>query len=233
MTEFDLAAVDHLLTTTRSVRRRLDLDRDVPRSVVTECLRLAIHAPTGRNLQAWRWLVVTDAAVRAAIAELYRRSQASVRSTRPPSSDPTDVSVRFLRDNLARVPVLVVPCIDESAGQAAGWAPSIYPAVWSFQLALRSRGLGSCITTSHLRFRREAAEILGIPAGTAQACLLPVAYYTGTTFQPRAPPAGGGGHVLGPLGSSGAGVGLSGRSGVRLSGPRRFRAPPTTRTMCR
>jgi nitroreductase len=79
--------------------------------------------------------------------------------------------------------VLVVPCI-EDAGGAAGWAPSIYPAVWSFMLALRSRGLGSCITTVHLFRKDEAAALLGIPDGFVQSCLVPVAYYTGDDFKP-------------------------------------------------
>jgi nitroreductase len=89
----------------------------------------------------------------------------------------------YLREHLHEVPTLVVPCTLKMGG-AAGWAPSIYPAVWSFMLALRSRGLGSCITTVHLFREREAAELLGIPDDYAQACLLPVAYYTGDDFRP-------------------------------------------------
>jgi nitroreductase len=92
-------------------------------------------------------------------------------------------SAHYLMAQLSEVPVFVVPCIREEGG-AAGWAPSIYPAVWNFILALRSRGLGSVITTAHLYHRQEAAKLLGIPEGYAQACLLPVAYYTGTDFKP-------------------------------------------------
>jgi nitroreductase len=183
----DLATVDKMLTTTRAVRRRLDLARPVSREVVLECLRLAIQAPTGSNMQTWRWLVVTDPAKRAVIADFYRNPTPPA-SVRP---SPADViaqsslfeSARYLSEHFHEVPVLVIPCIEESGGPA-GWAPSIYPAVWSFMLALRSRGLGSCMTTAHLYHRDETAELLGVPPGFAQACLIPVAYYSGEDFRP-------------------------------------------------
>ena len=190
MTGFDLDTVDRLLTTTRAVRKRLDLSRSVPVEVILECLRLAIQAPSGTNAQTWRWLVVTDPEVKRGLAELYQNPP-------PPSAAPrrepnvadtaqqrrVAESARYLTEHMHEVPVMVVPCILE-AGGAAGWAPSIYPAVWSFLLALRSRGLGSVITTVHLFRKSEAAELLGVPNGYAQACLLPVAYYTGDDFKP-------------------------------------------------
>ena len=185
----DLTTVDHLLSTTRAVRKRLDLTRPVPREVLLECLRLAIQAPTGSNAQRWRWIIVTDPGTRAAIAELYRNPPRTGEPSSEPRVDRTDQqqrvmdSARYLTEHVHEVPALVVPCT-EDAGGAAGWAPSIYPAVWSFQLALRSRGLGSCITTVHLFRAAEAAELLGIPEGFVQACLLPVAYYTGDDFKP-------------------------------------------------
>ena len=185
----DLTTVDHLLSTTRAVRKRLDLTRPVPREVILECLRLAIQAPTGSNTQFWRWLVVTDPETRAAIGELYRNPQLAAAPRTEPEVEPTAQqrrvmdSARYLTEHVHEVPVLVVPCI-KNAGGAAGWAPSIYPAVWSLQLALRSRGLGSCITTVHLYRKDEAAALLGVPDDYVQACLLPVAYYTGDDFQP-------------------------------------------------
>lgn len=184
----DLATVDHLLTTTRAVRKRLDLTRPVPREVLLECLRLAIQAPTGSNAQRWRWVVVTDPDTRSAIADLYRNPTRSAPSTEPVvevTGQQRRVmdSARYLTQHLHEVPVLVVPCIEDGGG-AAGWAPSIYPAAWSLQLALRSRGLGSCITTVHLYRKEEAAALLGVPDGFVQACLVPVAYYTGDDFQP-------------------------------------------------
>jgi nitroreductase len=185
----DLTTVDHLLTTTRAVRKRLDLTRPVPREVVLECLRLAIQAPTGSNAQRWRWIVVTDPDTRAAIADLYRNPPGRDVPSTEPVVEVTGQqrrvmdSARYLTQHIHEVPVLVVPCI-EDAGGAAGWAPSIYPAVWSLQLALRSRGLGSCITTVHLFRKEEAAELLGVPDGYVQSCLVPVAYYTGDDFRP-------------------------------------------------
>jgi nitroreductase len=192
---FDLATVDKLLSTTRAVRKRLDLTRPVPLDVVLECLRLAIQAPTGTNLQTWRWLVVTAPEVRQQIGALYRGPRPGAPTAGPepapsaPSGDPHHVrmmeSVSSLLEHMHEVPVLVIPCV-EAVGGAAGWAPSIYPAVWSFMLALRSRGLGSVLTTSHLYRRAEADQLLGVPDGFVQACLVPVAYYTGTDFKAAA-----------------------------------------------
>jgi nitroreductase len=190
---FDLQSVDRLLTTTRAVRRRLDLDRPVPVSVIEECLTLAIQAPTGRDLETWRWLVISDPALRERIAELYRAGKPSSSISEGDSgvearlSDEKTArlaaSTEYLARNLHRVPALVIPCV-EAVGGAAGWAPSIYPAVWSFMLALRSRGLGSVMTTVHLYHREETDELLGVPAGFTQTCLVPVAYTLGTEFRP-------------------------------------------------
>jgi nitroreductase len=187
--EMDLATVDELLTTTRAVRKRLDLTRPVPDAVILECLRLAIQAPTGSNAQLWRWIVVTDRDVRAELARLYRYTDDAPRAIQlpdvpqSPQQDRVTESARYLSEHLHEVPALVIACTEEKGG-AAGWPPSIYPAVWSFMLALRSRGLGSCITTAHLHHREEADALLDIPDGFVQACLIPVAYYTGTGFRP-------------------------------------------------
>jgi nitroreductase len=188
----DLGTVDKLLSTTRAVRRRLDLTRPVDLDVVVDCLRLAVQAPTGSNQQTWRWIVVTDPEVRRALADLYRnlpadRPTTRLSSTPPPEDEQQRVtdSAGYLMEHIHEVPVLVVPCV-EDVGGAAGWPPSIYPAVWSFMLALRSRGLGSVLTTVHLYRSAEAAELLGVPDGFVQSCLIPVAHYTGDDFRPAA-----------------------------------------------
>jgi nitroreductase len=187
--DFDLATVDHLLSTTRAVRKRLDFSRPVPRDVILECLRLAIQAPTGSNAQLWRWLVIEDESIRATLADIYRNPPAARPGPGEAQVEQTAQQARvmdsamYLRAHLEEVPVFVIPCTEKKGG-GAGWQPSIYPAVWSFILALRSRGLGSVITTVHLFREQEVAELLGVPDGYAQACLLPVAYYTGDDFRP-------------------------------------------------
>ena len=193
---------DDLLTTTRAVRKRLDLTRPVPRAVVEECLTLALQAPNGSNRQMWHWIVVDDPATRAAMADLYREALAGyVHGLDLPPVDwaaPEGVrmgsSVAHLTEHLHEVPVLVVPAVWGRAGasvvdQSLVWA-SIAPATWSFQLALRSRGLGSTWTTAHLALEERMADLLGIPyPDVTQAGLLPVAYTLGTDFRPgpRAP----------------------------------------------
>ena len=200
MTDSDLAQTDRLLTTTRAVRKRLDLTRPVPRQLVMECLDVAVQAPTGGNVQQWRWLVLDDPAIKAAIAELYRRAYApyiEIQKSLVAEVGRTDASTSgiidssaFLAEHLAQVPVHVIPCAlgrltgQERSGHVSGWYGSILPAVWSFQLALRARGLGSAWTTLHLDYEAEAAELLGIPDTVTQVALLPVAYTIGTDFKP-------------------------------------------------
>jgi nitroreductase len=195
---FDLTQTDKLLTTTRSVRKRLDFSRPVEREVVLECLDIALQAPSGGNSQPWRWLIIDDPSVKGQIAELYRKShdpymamnRAAVEGAG--TTDMTSImdSSTYLSDHMHEVPVLVIPCLlnrlPDTAGvvDTAGFYGSILPAAWSFMLALRSRGLGSAWTTLHLNYEREAAEILGIPDTVTQTVLLPVAYYTGEDFKP-------------------------------------------------
>ncbi len=198
---FDLAEVDRLLGTTRAVRRRLDLSRPVERSILGDCVRLAQQAPTGGNRQGWRWIVVDDADKRRQLADIYRQYGAAVLQ-RLLDATPEDQqktrrvyqSAVELVDLLAQVPVHVIPCVegrlpaDAPLGSAAAFYGSIFPAVWSFQLALRSRGLGSVLTTVHLFGEAEAAKLLGIPEGVAQVAMLPVAYTKGTDFKIAARP---------------------------------------------
>lgn len=186
---------DQLLTTTRSVRKRLDFDRPVERSVIEECLRLAVQAPSGSNRQSWHWVFVSDPAKKAAVAEAYKRS---FDAAYPPGRfDEEDVAGRrlwssaaYLAANFARVPLMLVPCQwgrlrEPSVRDQAGFWGSLLPAVWSFMLALRSRGLGSAWTTLHLDREEEVAAILGIPyERCTQGGLFPIAYTVGTDFKP-------------------------------------------------
>jgi nitroreductase len=196
----DIATVDELLTTTRAVRKRLDLDRPVGREVILECIRLAMQAPTASNAQDWRWLVIADADKRAAIADIYRSIGSeylahAVKEASDPQTRRVYAGALALTETLARVPVHVIPCLDNRIDNsnlltaASAWA-SIIPAGWSFLLALRSRGLGSVWTTMHLAKEQEVAKLLDIPESATQAALFPVAYTIGTDFRPAArPPA--------------------------------------------
>lgn len=191
--QFDLAMTDALLSTTRAVRKRLDLDRPVPREVIAECLELAVQAPTASNSQTWRWLVVDDPDKRLALAEIYRKGalpylNAGLATTTDQAARVRD-SAMWLAENLEKVPAMLIPCVE---GRPPEGAPmlmlgsmygSIYPAVWSFQLALRARGLGSALTTLHLLHEKEAAELLGIPDTVLQVGLLPIGYTKGTDFK--------------------------------------------------
>ena len=189
--------IDELLSTTRAVRRRLDLERPVEREVLEECLRLGQQAPVASYQENWHFVVVTDPDKRAALGELWREFGLRYLGARPEPEAGLPAgtqrlldSVWFLIDHIGDVPVHVIPCIEGRTDgkpvpmQASRWG-TIVPAVWSFMLAARSRGLGTCWTTFHLAHEREAAELLGIPYDDVmQAALIPVAYTIGTEFRP-------------------------------------------------
>jgi nitroreductase len=191
--------VDEVLATTRSVRKRLDLEKPVPREVLMECLELAIQAPTGSNAQGWQWVFVEDPDKKKALAEVYRASSTPYLNL--PKSEYGDVrderidlvthSAKYLADHLHEVPVMLIPClqgrVEKMPARSASFWASLFPAAWSFMLALRSRGLGSTWTTLHLLGdgERQAAEILGIPYDQySQGGLFPIAYTKGTDFRP-------------------------------------------------
>jgi nitroreductase len=194
-------SVDEVLTTTRSVRKRLDFDKPVGRAVLMECLELALQAPTGSNSQGWQWVFVEDADKRKAIGEIYRSNARAYLSLPAPRYAEGDTrgermgkvrdSATYLAEHMHEAPVLLIPCLEgredkTPLGGVSFWA-SLFPAVWSFCLALRSRGLGTCWTTLHLLGdgEREAAEVLGIPFDKySQGGLFPLAYTKGTDFRP-------------------------------------------------
>jgi nitroreductase len=186
---------DELLSTTRAVKRRLDLTRPVAPELLEECLRLAIQAPTSVNSQTWHFVVVTDADTRAAVARYYRQAWSKFADGRSPDQPrpdetPTQASSRHLAAHLHEVPVLVIPCVEgrpegEGAPRLAELYGSVVQAGWSFQLAARARGLGSAWTTYHLDYEAEVAELLGIPfAEVTQVALIPVAHTLGSDFKP-------------------------------------------------
>ncbi len=198
-------SINALLTTTRSVRKRLDLSRPVEPEVIRECLELALHAPTASYSQNWHFVVVTDPHQRQALATVYRKGAAQYIQQMTPlfqqrlaASSEQEARVlarvidsgQYLMDHLHEVPVHVIPCIEGRTdhapivAQLTIWG-SLLPAAWSFMLAARSRGLGTSLTSDHLYFEQEAAEVLGIPyEQVMQAGLIPVAYTLGTDFKP-------------------------------------------------
>jgi nitroreductase len=201
----EIATIDHLLTTTRSVRKRLDFTRPVEPEIIARCIEIATQAPSGSNRQGWHFMVVTDAAKKLAIADYYRKSFAVYISSGGPrgsakpnakSDDPRLARASMVRDSavylaehMHEAPVLIIPCIEgrptnPAPSAQAGLYGSILPAAWSLMLALRARGLGAAWTTLHLPYEQEVAALLGIPANITQAALLPVAYYRGDDFKP-------------------------------------------------
>ncbi|MFZ4720032.1 MAG: nitroreductase family protein [Ilumatobacteraceae bacterium] len=193
-TGFDLAEVDRLLSTTKQVRQRLDLTRPVPYDVLLECIELAGHAPMGGNLERNRWMIIDDPDTKAAIgvrfADVGRPYLAANSEIRGDDRSQRVIgSANFLVDHFAEVPAFVLSMrLDrpplESQGHSAAYYGSVLPGVWSFQLAARSRGIGSAWTTFHLDHEEEIAALLGIPPTVTQVCLLAVGYYTGDTFHP-------------------------------------------------
>jgi len=199
---------DELLTTTRAVRRRLDFERPVPQELVSECVEIALQAPSGSNARGWHFVLVGDEARRHAVAECYRKAYANYPDmpvsahalAKQAQGDDVGVmnavvsSADALAENLHRAPWLVIPClagrlppIEGPMGHLAQASQfgSILPAFWSFMLAARDRGLGTAWTTLHLMFEEEAAALLGIPhAQITQCALSPLAYTLGTDFKP-------------------------------------------------
>lgn len=192
---------DELLTTTRAVRKRLDYERPVDPQLVRECVELASQAPTGSNRQSWRFVAVVDSERRAAIASRYREGFADYQRSpkfqsmlhgsgdaRADAQRRVGESAVYLAENLHLAPVLLIPCQFGAPGpstmEQAGFWGSLFPAVWSFMMAARSRGLGTVLTTIHLRFEDEIAELLQLPQNVTQGGLLPVAHYTGGSFRP-------------------------------------------------
>ena len=196
---------DALLSTTRAVRKRLDFDREVPMSVIEECLELALQAPSGSNGQGWHFMLVTEPEKKTAIADYYREAFSEYRSgpraptqwhkNRPDMKDTQERvlnSAQYLADNLHRAPALLIPCINGRvnaegipiASQASMYA-SVIPASWNFMLAARARGLGTCWTTLHLNYEEEIAKLLGIPYDkVSQIAVIPIAYSVGNDFKP-------------------------------------------------
>lgn len=199
---------DELLSTTRAVRKRLDFDRPLEEAVIRECLELAVQAPTGSNAQGWQFMFVTDQDKKDRIGEYYLKTWNEYKNmpyaihalnrdkgddSLAASQERSTSSAQYLADNMAKAPVLMIPCVAGRSdapetggilGQASQFG-SIIPAAWSFMIAARARGVGSAWTTLHLAHEKEIAELLGIPyQHYMQVAMIPLAYTKGTQFKP-------------------------------------------------
>ena len=197
MSDFDLTEIDRLLMTTKQVRKRLDLTREVPVDVVLHCIDVASRAPIGGNAQINRWMIINDPKAKGQLADLYRKEGTAYlengrKQVSETGGDATQRAVvessLYLLDHLHEVPMMIIPLRNDRPGQtvfdqATFWG-SVTPGVWSLQLALRARGIGSAWTTLHLYHENEASKILGIPDTVTQIALLPTAYFTGEKFHP-------------------------------------------------
>lgn len=202
--------VDEVLSTTRTVRFRLDFERPVEDEILEECLSLAQQATMGSNQEEWRVNFVRDPSLKLALAELYRdtyevwvakplREDPAARKRLSPSERDDEAAVRrqarvmegvkYLADNLERVPVLSLfstetPPPPTPVGKlASGFYGGIFPMIWSFQLAARSRGLGTVMATGAVHHAKEMADLLDLPSSFTVVCLVPVSYSRGIEFR--------------------------------------------------
>ena len=196
-------SADEVLTTTRSVRRRLNLEKEVSPEILKECLNIALQAPTGSLRQDWHFVVSTDRDQCREVGTIYQEvwtkmvtddylnASASRQGEKGDQASWLNMmgSARHLAETFPEVPAIFVPCISgrlegaDAMTQAVKWG-SVIQAAWSFMLAARNRGLGTCWTTVHLQREEEVADILGIPfASIQQVAVSPVAHTVGTSFK--------------------------------------------------
>jgi nitroreductase len=208
VTDIDLGSVDHVLMTTRAVRNRLDFGRSVAREVIERCIEIAVQAPTALYGETWHFVVIANQTQRAAVADIYRRAAeghrsgafpldsylSGVRATNPDDSRFAAQQRMFssglhLVEHMQDVPILILACVEgrvenHGPGAQASLYGSIFPAVWSLMLAFRARGIGSVMTTQHIRhFERDMARVLELPDDITQAALLAAAHFTGDDFR--------------------------------------------------
>ena len=183
----DTADLFEIIRTTRSMRR-LKPDA-VPRELIRKILEAGTCAPSGGNMQRWRFLVIRDPDVKQRVGALYRRAWDEIVAPRYRSGEPAPGSSRgrfdrmlaaaeHLAHHIHEAPVWIVPCLQgEAPTRTAG--SSIYPAVQNMLLAARALGLGATLTTLYLNFEKEAEAALGLPPDWHSYALIPIGYPIG------------------------------------------------------
>ena len=170
------------IRTQRAIRRFSP--EPVPDEALARILQAAVRAPSGRNRQPWRFLVIRDPETKRRVGEYYRRACDAAgigREPIPELSPRTNEGVTYLAQNMAEAPLLILPCIEHgSAVQARSTTltqgSSIYPAVQNLMLAARALGLGTTLTTVHTMFEDEIRDLFGIPDNVQTAALIPLGY---------------------------------------------------------
>ena len=175
------------IRTTRAMRR-LDPSRDVSDADVETMLFAATKAPSAKNEQPVRWVVVKDAAQRRRLGEIYKKVSLSLPPMVTPDASAKKLarSVDHLVHHLGEAPVLIVACAygPDDVRTAAG----VYPAVQNLMLAARSLGLGTTLTTRHRSAMAETRAVLGVPDDVTIHAVIPVGYPLGRWREaPRAP----------------------------------------------
>ena len=181
----DLASVDQVLATARSVRRRLDFDRPVAQSDILDCINIATQAPTGLGGESWRFVVVTDPAVKRRLAALYQQTLEELVVARGVEIKPTQ---QALVARLHEIPAMILVCNlglppDATAAGQVGYFGSILPAAWSLMLALRARGIGTTWTSLLAARQAEVAEVVDLPKDALLTVMLPIAYTKGANLK--------------------------------------------------
>jgi nitroreductase len=176
-----------IMATTRSMRR---LKPDpVPAELIRKILEAGVSAPSGGNMQRWRFLVVRDPGVKQTVGSYYKRAWDEVvnpryRAGKPaPGTSPERFTrmldaAQYLADHIHEAPVWIIPCMD-GANPSRTAGSSIYPAVQNMLLAARALGLGATLTTLYLSFEKEVETALGLPSGVHSYALLPIGYPMG------------------------------------------------------
>lgn len=183
--DIDIDAVDHYLSTARSVRRKIDFERPISRKDLEACVNVAVQAPTGIPGETWRFLIVDDGETKQRVAAVYRDVITELMTER---GLPMKQTQQALMDRLPEMPCMVFVCslgqpMPTHAGQVAFFG-SVLPAAWSLMLAMRVRGIGATWTSVLSARCEQIAEILNIPDDVTQTVMLPCGYTKDATLKP-------------------------------------------------